>query len=60
MDIALQPDEGGHLLLDMAMSQYALGKLELARQAGVPLGAPAMAPPHRRAALGARYLLSGT
>jgi 3-dehydro-L-gulonate 2-dehydrogenase len=38
--IPREPDEGGHLLLDMAMSQYALGKLELARQAGERLAVP--------------------
>ena len=34
------PREGGHLLLDMAMSQYANGKLEIMRQRGDTLSIP--------------------
>lgn len=34
------PREGGHLLLDMAMSQFSLGRLSIAAKAGEPLPIP--------------------
>lgn len=34
------PREGGHLLLDMAMSQFSIGRMTIAAKAGDPLPAP--------------------